>query len=132
MLLGTDAHIDLGGLLKSISPGTAGGVDFGLAAAGAMNPAPGLPANAQGRTPNGVTLSMLGGVLPQPQSKNVSNNGLSTARAPQEYLLPAATVFDHFLIGANSRSGTSMSAICPPEAKSDSVQRTHGICIVGK
>jgi MYXO-CTERM domain-containing protein len=70
-LLGTDAHIDLGGLLKSISPGTAGGVDFGLAAAGAMNPAPGLPANAQGRTPNGVTLSMLGGVLPQPQSKCV-------------------------------------------------------------
>jgi MYXO-CTERM domain-containing protein len=70
-LLGTDAHIDLGGLLKSISPGTAGGVDFGLAAAGAMNPAPGLAANAQGRTPNGVTLSMLGGVLPQPQSKCV-------------------------------------------------------------
>jgi MYXO-CTERM domain-containing protein len=70
-LLGTDAHIDLGGLLKSISPGTSGGVDFGLAAAGAMNPAPGLAANAQGRTPNGVTLSMLGGVVPQPQSKCV-------------------------------------------------------------
>jgi len=40
MLLGTDAHADLGGLLKSISPGTAGGVDFGLAAGGSMMPFP--------------------------------------------------------------------------------------------
>ena len=70
-LLGTDAHVDLGGLLKSISPGTAGGVDFGLAAGGSMKPAPSLDANAQGRTPNGVTLGMLGGVVPQPISKCV-------------------------------------------------------------
>ncbi|MDB5217207.1 MAG: hypothetical protein JWO86_5134 [Myxococcaceae bacterium] len=77
MLLGTDAHIDLGGLLKSISPGTAGGVDFGLASAGAMNPAPGLPADAQGRTPNGVTLGFLGGVVPQPQSKCVPQADLT-------------------------------------------------------
>jgi MYXO-CTERM domain-containing protein len=71
MLLGTDSHADLGGLLKSISPGTAGGVDFGLAAGGAMKAAPNLDANAQGRTPNGITLGMLGGVVPQPQSKCV-------------------------------------------------------------
>ena len=70
-LLGTDAHIDLGGFLKSISPGTAGGVDFGLASAGAMKPFPNLDADAQGRTQNGVTLGFLGGVLPQPQSKCV-------------------------------------------------------------
>lgn len=67
-LLGTDAHVDLGGLLASISPGTAGGVDFGLAASGAMRPLPGADPDAQGRTPNGVTLGMLGGVLPQPPS----------------------------------------------------------------
>lgn len=71
MLLGTDSHADLGGLLKSISPGTAGGVDFGLAAGGSMMPFPNANANAQGRTPNGITLGMLGGVVPQPQSKCV-------------------------------------------------------------
>jgi MYXO-CTERM domain-containing protein len=71
MLLGTDAHVDLGGFLKSISPGTSGGIDFGLAAGGSMKPFPNANANAQGRTPNGITLGMLGGVLPQPQSKCV-------------------------------------------------------------
>lgn len=72
MLLGTDAHIDLGGFLASISPSASGGLDFGLAAHGAMNPAPGLgPIPVTGRTLNGVTLGMLGGVLPQPPSKCV-------------------------------------------------------------
>jgi MYXO-CTERM domain-containing protein len=70
-LLGTDAHVNLGGLLKSISPGTAGGIDFGLAAGGSMKPFPNANANAQGRTPNGVSLGMLGGVVPQPLSKCV-------------------------------------------------------------
>lgn len=70
-LLGMDAHVDLGGLLKGISPGTSGGVDFGLAAAGPMKPFPNADGNAQGRTPNGVTLGMLGGVVPQPISKCV-------------------------------------------------------------
>lgn len=71
MLLGTDAHVELGGFLRSISPSTAGGVDFGLASFGAMNPAPRLPANGLGRSPNGITLGMVGGVLPQPPSKCV-------------------------------------------------------------
>lgn len=74
MLLGTDAHIDLGGLLKSISPGTSGGVDFGLAAGGSMKPFPNQPAvpvGAQFRTQNGMTLGMIGGVVPQPPSKCV-------------------------------------------------------------
>lgn len=71
MLLGTDAHVELGGFLKSISPSTAGGVDFGLASFGAMKPAPGLPASGPGDTPNGITLGMIGGVLPQPPSKCV-------------------------------------------------------------
>ncbi len=71
MLLGTDAHIDLGGFLKSISPGTSGGLDFGLAANGAMKPFPNANAGAGGRTPNGVTLGMIGGVTAQPPSKCV-------------------------------------------------------------
>ena len=84
-LLGTDAHVDLGGLLKSISPGTSGGVDFGLAAGGAMKPAPNLDANAQGRTANGVTLGMLGGVVPQPISKCVPQ---ATLTVPKGIPLP--------------------------------------------
>jgi hypothetical protein len=71
MLLGSDAHVELGGFLRAISPSSQGGLDFGLAAGGAMNPAPGEPPNAQGRTPNGITLAMIGGVLPQPPSKCV-------------------------------------------------------------
>ena len=71
-LLGTDAHVNLSGVLKSISPGTAGGVDFGLAAGGAMKPFPNAAGNAQGRTPNGMSLGMLGGVVPQPPSKCVT------------------------------------------------------------
>lgn len=71
VVLGTDAHIELGGLLASISPGSQGGLDFGLAAGGAMNPAPGQDPNTQGRTANGITLGMIGGVIPQPPSKCV-------------------------------------------------------------
>lgn len=71
MLLGTDAHVELGGFLRSISPSTSGGVDFGLASFGAMKPAPGLAANGAGDSPNGITLGMVGGVIPQPPSKCV-------------------------------------------------------------
>ncbi len=71
ILLGADGHMDLGGLLKAFSPSTTGAIDFGLASFGAMKPAPGLPANAANHTPNGITLGMTGGVLPQPPSKCV-------------------------------------------------------------
>ena len=70
-VLGLSSHIDLGALLASISPGTPGGVDFSLAAGGAMQPFPKLDANISGRTPNGLTLGLLGGVIPQPPSKCV-------------------------------------------------------------
>ncbi len=85
MLLGTDAHVDLGGFLKSISPGTSGGLDFGLAAGGAMKPLPSAAANAAGRTPNGMTLGMVGGVLPQPPSKCVPQ---ATLKLPTGIPLP--------------------------------------------
>ena len=52
--------MNLGALLQSISPGTSGAVDFMLAAGGNMNPAN-----------SGITLGMLGGALPQPQSSCV-------------------------------------------------------------
>lgn len=71
MLLGTDSHVNLGGLLAGISPGTAGALDFGLAAGGQMRPLPGAAAGSDGRTTNGITLSMIGGVIPQPPSKCV-------------------------------------------------------------
>jgi hypothetical protein len=76
-LLGTDSHVELGGLLAAFSPSTTGGLDFGLGSFGAMKPAPGLPLEADagapnvGRSPNGITLAMAGGVLPQPPSKCV-------------------------------------------------------------
>jgi MYXO-CTERM domain-containing protein len=71
VLLGTDGHMELGELLKSVSPATSGGIDLGLASFGPMKPAPGIAVNGDGRTPNGITLGMAGGVLPQPQSKCV-------------------------------------------------------------
>lgn len=74
MLLGTDAHIELGRFLASISPGSQGALDFGFAAAGAMNPAPGAAADGTGRTPNGVSLSFASGVIPKPPSKCVPDS----------------------------------------------------------
>lgn len=71
-LLGTDMHLDISGALQSISPGVTGGLDFGLAAGGAMQPFPKLgPAGPANKTPNGITLGMIGGVVPQPPSKCV-------------------------------------------------------------
>ena len=58
--LGMEGHMNLGALLASISPGTSGALDFMLAAGGNMNPAN-----------SGMTLGLLGGALPQPQSNCV-------------------------------------------------------------
>jgi len=59
MLLGMESRFDLSGLLASLSPGTAGGLDFMLASGGDMVPAP-----STGIDVNGVTLKMLGGAQP--------------------------------------------------------------------
>ncbi len=73
--LGMDGHIDLSGLLAKISPGTAGGLDFVLAAGGDMMPSSdattNTPPDGNGNTPNGMTLGLLGGALPMPQSNCV-------------------------------------------------------------
>ncbi len=72
--LGTEGHIDLSSALSGISPGTSGGFNFVLAAGGAANPAPGAAADNvgySGHTPNGLTLTMLGGAAPNPVSSCV-------------------------------------------------------------
>lgn len=73
--LGTDGHIDLSGLLSKISPGTGGGLDFVFAAGGDMMPSSAAgtntPPDGNGNTPNGMTLGLLGGALPMPQSNCV-------------------------------------------------------------
>lgn len=84
-LLGSDGHIDLGGFLASISPTTAGGLDFGVAAFGAMKPFPSLSPNATGRSENGITLSMAGGVAPQPLSRCVPQAAVTI---PKDIPLP--------------------------------------------
>lgn len=80
-LLGLDGHMDLGTLVAKYSPGNASAVDLVLAANGAANPAPNCAPNDtfasgtcatdpnppySGHTPNGLTLSLLGGMLPNP------------------------------------------------------------------
>lgn len=70
-ILGTQSHMELGSLLASISPGSTGGVDFVLAAGGAMTPYPNKPADNMGytgHTPNGATVGFIGGARPAPQS----------------------------------------------------------------
>ena len=77
--LGFESNINLSSALASISPGTTGGLEMALAGSGdlqvtAPDGSAGLPADNtpyQGHTPNGVTLAMLGGALPQPQSSCV-------------------------------------------------------------
>ena len=66
--LGFEGHMNLGTLLSSISPGTSGFLDFALAAGGNMDPAPGAATDSSGNSTNGMTLGMLGGAIPQPQS----------------------------------------------------------------
>lgn len=92
LLLGTDSHVELGGFLKAISPGTAGGVDFGLASFGPMKAAPNAATLPTGRSVNGITLGMVGGVLPQPPSKCVVQKNVAppTGILIPDELAPAA------------------------------------------
>ena len=82
-LLGADGRMDLAKALSSFSPGASGQLDFVLASAGDMAPLPnaaGVPAWTPRKPPvpaadnnaNGLSLTMLGGALPQPQSACVT------------------------------------------------------------
>ena len=93
-LLGLDGHMALGTLLAKYSPGNAAAVDLVLAAAGAAQTTPNTAPDSSGHTPNGLTLGMLGGMLPQPQSScvPVSPNPLPTGiPIPDEVLTDAIT-----------------------------------------
>jgi hypothetical protein len=70
ILLGLDGHVDLSGFLASISPGTAGGLDFVLASGGNAIASTSLGVNTPDST-NGLTLGLMGGGLPNPQSSCV-------------------------------------------------------------
>lgn len=95
-LLGTDGRMDLSQALINFSPGTQGGLDFVLAAAGDMNPAPGAagvpawtprnpPVSADDNNANGISLKMIGGALPQPTAKCVD---VVTNSPPQNIPIP--------------------------------------------
>ncbi|HTJ83768.1 MAG TPA: hypothetical protein VL400_18740, partial [Polyangiaceae bacterium] len=73
MVLGTDGHADLGGLLASLSPGTKGGMDFLFAAGGPSqrDDATGFTWGDLNPIGGGATVSMFGGVEPNPISKCV-------------------------------------------------------------
>ena len=78
-----DGHMDLGTLVAKYSPGNTAAVDLVLAASGNADPSPGCRPNQTwtaaggcatdpsppytGHTPNGLTLGMIGGMLPNPQ-----------------------------------------------------------------
>jgi hypothetical protein len=66
--LGLEGHMNLASALASLSPGTTGALDFAFAAGGDLNPAPGADAGDDGSTPNGLSIGVLGGTLPSPQS----------------------------------------------------------------
>ena len=101
-LLGLDGRLDLSTALASFSPGTQGGLDFVLAAAGDMNPAPAettLPAwtprtppvPAEDNNKNGVSLAMIGGAKPQPNSACVVQ---AVNSPPQDIPIPKELLGD--------------------------------------
>lgn len=70
IVLGADGHADLSGLLASISPGTKGGLDFLIAGGGSSQRDDGSGHTWGDLNPinNGASLSMFGGVEPNPIS----------------------------------------------------------------
>ncbi|MGO9708834.1 MAG: hypothetical protein ACLQBL_08225 [Polyangiaceae bacterium] len=84
--LGLEGNMNLGALLQSISPGAVGAVDFALAANGNMIPAPGTSPAV-----NGMTLGMLGGALPTPQSLCVP---MAANPAPTGLVIPNQMLTD--------------------------------------
>ncbi|MFO0678391.1 MAG: hypothetical protein U0169_17775 [Polyangiaceae bacterium] len=75
VMFGTDGHLALGGFLQNFAPGNSGALDFVVAAGGDLDPAPGQGADNvgyPGHTPNGLTLSLLGGVAAAPPNDCVA------------------------------------------------------------
>ncbi len=95
VFFGTDGKLAPSALLgSSFVPASAAPLDFVLAAGGALDPAPGAAADAQGyagHTPNGATFSLLGGVNAVTVSPCVPPIDLV---APTGLPLPAALTVD--------------------------------------
>lgn len=79
IVLGTDGHMDLGGLLASLSPGTKGGLDFLFAAGGAgkRDDDPNYSWGDLNPIGGGATLGMYGGAEPMPVSGCVKFSDLA-------------------------------------------------------
>lgn len=109
IMLGTDGHIDLGGLLATLSPGTKGGLDFLFAAGGEDgNPTYGN----LNPVANGATLGLYGGALPKPPSTCVKLANMDVPKGipiPDELMKntidnwPAGMDGPHVGIGLNER-----------------------------
>ena len=83
VFFGTEGAISASTFLGSYAPSTAAPLDFLVAAAGPLDPAPGAAADDQGyagHTPNGMTLSLSGGI---------SAEGVSPCVAPVDVTPPA-------------------------------------------
>lgn len=86
-LLGMDGHMDLGGLLSSVSPGTSGAVDL-MFALGGPSPLANNPSAKNGDlqpAAGGATLRMMGGLLPSPQASCVP---IANVTPPSDIVIP--------------------------------------------
>ncbi len=111
MVLGMDGHADLSGLLASLSPGTKGGLDFLFALGGSSqrDDASGFTWGDLNPVNNGASMSMFGGVEPNPISSCVPLAELarpSGLKIPQELIddslitdWPAGVAGPHLGIG---------------------------------
>lgn len=108
-LLGMDGHMNLGTLVAKYSPGNASAVDLVLAANSFAETQPNCAPNQtvtngacatdpsppySGHTPNGLTLPLLGGMLPNPQGScvpMVTNNVPTGIPVPDELTVDKVT-----------------------------------------
>ena len=95
-MLGTDGHMDLGGLLAKLSPGTKGGMDFMLAAGGGdkRDDMSGFTWGDLNPIGNGATLGAFGGVEPNPLSGCVP---ISDLALPTGIPIPAELTDDSII-----------------------------------
>lgn len=96
IVLGSDGHANLSGLLAGISPGTKGGLDFVLAAGGQSqrDDASGFTWGDLNPINNGASISAFGGVEPNPVSQCVP---LSSLARPSGLKIPNELIDDSLI-----------------------------------
>lgn len=87
MALGTEGHMDLGGMLSSFSPGTSGAIDVMFALGGPSERANGRRNGDLEAANGGATLRLMGGAIPSPQSSCVP---MSDMPLPKGITIPKA------------------------------------------